>query len=371
MKFIRYLIIALIIFNLPTFFFFKVSEGMGAISMAITYALLLLYYALRKKGEANLPLLVLGLTYFSISGLNFHTGEEMSFIKEFFKYLSLIISGTIVARDTNTKELFCFLFFGSISIIIHALVFPDNYGRYSGLYINPNSAGFITIMTYSLTFGLRNEKLKFLLQLVVTAAGLMTFSRTFIIIWVLINIIAAKLSIKNVRILAFGALIFFMLLSFGEILNLNIIRLKQFTSVVNQESGALKEANNDSRTETWKIFYEHIIDKPIFGNGYGAFQGGGLESLGPHNSFLFIIGEAGILPLLIFCWFYSLLIIRGLRFFKKAPHIMMQSISMFLFFATFHNYFTSMFILLISLWIYEQIKSKESVFINSNSIPEQ
>jgi O-antigen ligase len=358
MKVLKYIIMALTLLNLPMVFFFYVSQSISTVMSYATYALILVYYLLNKGGKPNLWLLVLGISYFLIAGINFYSGTEREYYTSFIKYIIIIFCGVALVRKISVNELYFFLFIGAISPIIHAIWYPDSYGRYSGLYYNPNMAGFIAIIAYTLTFKMKNIAIRSFAQILTTLGGLVTFSRTFIVIWLLINLISLKISFKNVRIFAVGFGLLIVIVSFGELFNLNMIRLKKFNAILNEQQGAIQSANEDSRTETWAIYYDYVKEKPIFGNGFGSFQASGYSYIGAHNSFLLVLGEAGILPLIFFIVFCLYLIIKGFKIFETDPYIIMQAIAFTLFMLTCHNLFTTEYVLILILWIYEQIRSK-------------
>ena len=344
------------ILNLPTVMLFWVNESLGSLSNIAVYGLLLLYYFLNNGGKTNIWMLILGISYYTISGLNFeYCSDQDYYFFSFIKYIIFIVCGSRFVAHVSKLELTIFLLLGALSIIIHALFFSDTYGRYSGLYINPNAASFIAIIGYALTYSLQNKYFKIFSQIIFSIGGIITFSRTFIIIWILVNLLSLRISIKNIRILAVGAALFVALITFGEIFKLNTIRLKQFSSIINNEEGAVSAANDDSRTETWSHYYENILEKPLLGNGYGALSGNGIHPLGAHNSFIMVIGEAGIIPFIIFFGIYLYILFCGIKYFDHAPHIIMQGIATFLFLLTFHNYWVTLYILIITLWLYHEI----------------
>jgi O-antigen ligase len=214
-------------------------------------------------------------------------------------------------------------------------------------------------MGFALTYSLKNKYTRTLVQIICTIAGIITFSRTFIIIWILINILSIRISIKNIRILAVGAALFVALITFGELFKLNMIRLKQFSSILNNEEGAVTAANDDSRSDTWAQYYDNILEKPLLGNGYGALSGYGIYPTGAHNSFIMVLGEGGIIPFIVFTGIYLYILYCGIKLFDYSPHIIMQGIAIFLFLLTFHNYWDNLYIVLITLWIYKETKIKK------------
>ncbi|MEX0290793.1 MAG: O-antigen ligase family protein, partial [Flavobacteriaceae bacterium] len=134
-------------------------------------------------------------------------------------------------------------------------------------------------------------------------------------------------------------------------------------SIFGDEQVSVQDLNQGSRTATWSTFYPYISDKPFLGNGFGSFQGGGLNRKGPHNTFLLVWGEAGIFALLIFLGLYLYLLRKSLGVFYQKPHLTMMSVSLILFLLTNHNYFTAYAIIFISMWIFiesHKIEAHES-----------
>ena len=349
------------ILNLPTAMLFWVNESLGSVFNIAVYGLLLVYYFLNEGGRTYVWMLILGISYYTLSGLNFEYGGDPKYYFFFFiKYIVFIVCGSRFVSHVSKLELIIFLLLGAISIIIHALFYPDSYGRYSGLYMNPNAASFIAIIGYALTYSLQNKYFKIFAQIIFSIGGIITFSRTFIIIWILVNLLSLRINIKNIRILAVGGALFVALITFGELFKLNTIRLKQFSAILNNEQGAVSAANDDSRSDTWAHYYDNILEKPLLGTGYGALSGNGIYPLGAHNSFIMVIGEAGILPFIVFIGIHLYILFCGIKFFDYSPHIIMQGIAIFLFLLTFHNYWVTLYILIITLWIFHEIDIKKN-----------
>lgn len=345
-----------------------VGEGIGSMSSYLLYGLLAIYIFTNKFVKPNLWLLLIGISYYMLSGLHFvYRTDAIAFIIAFVKFIIIILAGNILVKKVNNFEFFVFLLIGSFSVIIHNIFFPDAFGRYSGLYLNPNAAGFIAIIGYALTYGLRNKYLKTSAQIIFTIAGIITFSRTFLVIWGIINLLSLKISIKNVRILAAGLALLISLITFGELFKFDTMRLEQFTAVLNNEKGGFEKANKDSRTETWATYYDDILEKPFLGNGYGALSGFGIHFIGVHNSFLMILGESGLIPFIIFTSLYLYIFIWGLKLFKIAPNILMQSIALILFLLTNHNFFTTDYIIISTLWVHWQIIDKKPYYYEAIS----
>ncbi|MEQ8217992.1 MAG: O-antigen ligase family protein [Arenibacter sp.] len=346
----------MIILNAPTFGLYAFGSAVGSAVSALTFGMPIIYAILTKRLSIQIIFVAIGLSYFLIAGIQFYNGIESEFLARFYKFMLLVIFGVEIVKNTSKIELYYFLLIGASSIIINSIFFTDSYGRYSGLYLDPNSAGFICIVGYGLTYGLDKSKLRLIGQFLFTFAGFITFSRTFILIWLIVNLIALKLNPKNIKIFFVGAAVIALLISFSAVLKLNTVRFNQLKALATNERVSTQELNNDSRTETWAPFYKYIYDKPIFGNGYGSFTAGGYRNKGPHNSFLLVIGEAGIFALLLFLGLQLYTLYYGFIYFTQKPYILMMSIGQFLFLLTNHNYFSTYYIILISMWLVHQIK---------------
>ena len=122
------------------------------------------------------------------------------------KYLIFIICGLELAIRTKKEDLQVIFFIGAISILVHSLSFPNSYGRYSGFYLNPNSAGLVCLIGYSLTYSIVNQKFRLVSQFIFAIAGLLTFSRYFILLLILTMLLSIITNKKNIISLVIGAL---------------------------------------------------------------------------------------------------------------------------------------------------------------------
>ncbi|MBU3024414.1 O-antigen ligase family protein [Zobellia galactanivorans] len=348
--------------NIPDFALTHINPVISSLLSYLSFGLLILFYLINKRTGANMWLLFIGVIYFIIGSFSGQTYiPPLNFYLVFWiKYFIIIICGYELVKRTTPKELSIFLLIGAITIILQIFFFNNplkDYGRYSGFYLNPNSGGFICILGYSLTYALKNKQFRFIAQWIFTLMGLLTFSRTFILLWVLINLISIRISVKNVNKLLLGAGLLFVLMAYNSFLPVKNDRLSQLTSVLSGDTAAAQDLNEGSRFETWEKFYGYIMKKPVFGNGFNAFDGGGLGGfLGAHNTYLKLLGEAGILPFLLFLLFFLSLIRKSLSHFNEAPYILFMTISLAILLLTSHNFFDSGYLLLATLWIYTRIE---------------
>lgn len=355
MKILKYITLALVILNLPSIGLSAYGGGVGTLLSYGTIFMLAVYYALSKKTKPNWWIIIIALLYYTIASLQY-SGTASTFILELIKYFIFVIGGYELIKKVSTTELFFFLLIGAITIGIEAMSFTNDYGRYAGFYLNANVAGFICIYGYSTIYGLKNGTLKLIGQFIFTLMGLLTFSRTFIVIWLLVNVISLKVSIKNIRIFGIAFLIFSALLLIDQVVGLNNPRFEQLKNIVSDDKKvSSEEISEDSRTETWAQFYDQILDSPIIGNGYGTFTGRGNAEMGVHNTYLVIIGEAGILPFIIFLIYIARLFVKSYMGFKRAPNLIMQTIALSVFLLANHNFFNFYYMTFAAMWIQYQV----------------
>tara|TARA_R110002096_G_scaffold249284_2_gene441648 strand:+ start:1602 stop:2711 length:1110 start_codon:yes stop_codon:yes gene_type:complete len=367
MKLLKIIIAALVLLNIPSILLAHTSATIGSLLSYTTILLLVTYYVLEKKTEPNNWMIILALSYFIISSFQYYDSPSF-FILNSIKYFIVIICGYELLKNINKTEMFFILVIGALSVGIEAMFFPSKFGRYSGFYINPNVAGFICIYGYSLTYGLKKTSLKLSGQFIFTLMGLLTFSRTFIVIWVLLNIISLRISIKNIRMLGIGFLILSTLFLIDEIVGLSNPRFQQLKSIVTNERVSTRELNEGSRTETWALYYDQVLDSPIIGNGYGTFSGLN-NPMGVHNSYLMVIGEAGFLPFFIMLAMFFVMFKQGYIYFKQAPNLIMQTIALSLVLLANHNFFNFYYITFAVMWTqYQLVVQKKNKLYNFQQI---
>jgi len=78
----------MILFKLATFGLTYFGSTVGSLLSALFFSCLLVYYFLSTKSNLPLVFIVLGLSYFLISGLNYK-GELRDYYMDFIKYFIL------------------------------------------------------------------------------------------------------------------------------------------------------------------------------------------------------------------------------------------------------------------------------------------
>jgi O-antigen ligase len=369
MKIIKYILLSIILLNLVSFSKDIFGASAGSFTSALFFVLIIFYFFISPKPKLVLSFIILGLVYYIISGINY-TGVTRDFFIDAIKFFIFIIGIVYLAKDTSKTELGVFAFIGSMSILINAVVFPTLYGRYGGLYVNPNNAGIVCLIAFSLTFSIKNTLLKLTTQLLIVTAGIMTLSRSFILLLVLINIIAIVANKKNSISLLAGSTAVVVVLTVSSLFNLNTLRFTAFQSIFEGNNVQTRTITQNSRDETWALYTDLILDNPVVGVGYGTLQGISRTkysdvSFGVHNTFLMIIGESGIIPFMLIIIIYASLMFKSFKNLKTNPEYAYITTIVVTSLIVSHNYFDNYLILFISIWLYQRIMAKPETFNNN------
>ena len=377
MNCVKFVILFLILGNIPSYLSAYFGIGLGSLA-SYTSSLFLIFFFLytRKKHKPLFPFILLGILYYMISGLNYDNGEASNFLKEFLRFLIVTICAVEVLYRTNKKHIYIILLIGAASIIINATVFPlaninfyPTYGRYSGFYLNPNFAGSICLVGFALSYSILPKWFRVLGQLMFTLAGILTFSRGFIVIWLLINVISIYNNKKNIVVPLIGAGVMIAFLALSSMLSLNKQRFKALQSIFESDSQVQTETiTEDSRTATWALYTDLIASKPLIGNGYGKMSKKTALLPGVHNSYLKVLGESGIVPFLLMLGIYSYLIIFSFRSFKAKPEYFYLSCVLSLSLMVGHGYFDDYYNLLVSMFIFIKLRETNNTKIEGNHV---
>ncbi len=365
MRYLRYAILGLILWGFPTFALFYINPTVGSATSYLTILLLGAYFTLDKEKislRQIIPFLLLGISYYLIAGLNYEELDTKTFFMNFLKFILVVIFGAKIALKTSVKDIYIFLILGALSVVCHSIFFPSidahfgsTFGRFSGFYLNPNLAALICLTGFALSFGINNTKLKLSGQLVFTFAGLLTLSRSFFVLLILMNLVSIINSKKNLVVPAIGAGVLILILAVGgTVLKLNTSRFEALESLFDKNAAVKTNTiTSDSRNDTWATYTDVILDKPFVGNGYRKLQGGyfGLYA-GVHNTYLLVLGEAGIIPFLVLMWIAAYLMLKGLKYFKTHLHFFLLAFVIVFSLLVGHTYFEKFSNIFLSVFLY-------------------
>ena len=162
-----------------------------------------------------------------------------------------------------------------------------------------------------------------------------------IYVWVLINILAVLKDRKNLLVPLVGALALVLVITFTDSKLFAADRFEALTAFFGDGEVKTKTIKNDSRDQTWALYYDYVFESPFIGNGYKSFQVKTNKLPGTHNTYLMVVGESGIIPFLIFIGIYIYLFKYSIRYFKEEPNLIYILIVILLNFMVSHTFFSN------------------------------
>ena len=366
LDFLKYLLLFMLFCNMTAFSLVYFGSSMGSIVSYATTLLLLVYFFFSKPWhKPAFPFLFFTLLFFVISSFNYTDIDTTNyFLKESLRFIIVVICGTELMYKCKPKDFFYIFLIGAVSVIINATVFPQSnalhgliQGRFSGFYLNPNFAGSACLFGFALSYTIKSKTWQLIGQFAFTLAGIFTLSRTFVIVWLLINIIAIINNKKNLLVPLVGGVVLVGVFTFTDSKIFASDRFDALESFFDEGPVKTKTLEEDSRTATWAMYYDIIMDKPILGNGFMKLQRKSGLLPGVHNTYLMVIGEAGIFPFLILIGLYSYLIFESFQFFKLRPELFYIMIIVSLSMLVSHTYFFAYNNVLLSIYVYLQLRN--------------
>jgi O-antigen ligase len=243
-----------------------------------------------------------------------------------------------------------FTIFGKELGLTENMKFLEGYGeRQIGIFTNPNTTGLHAnyVLCFSLYSIISNRKYKFIWLLIVPCccyAVFLSLSKAAILMTVLILLFYSlfiffsfrkiSLSGKLIYFIFVGLLVFssnYLYQNFEIILgNLSYFQKGRILEAIQLGQGEINDQTTTERSGIAKLVFPKIIAHPFIGNGFGSFHQIKEHGLGVHNTVLLVLGESGVLPILIFLIFL-------LIFFKKT--LSQEDIALkFLFFSLMSTY---------------------------------
>lgn len=362
MKYLKFLVLLLILCNLPGYASMHHNPVLGAMLSYCTFFAIIAYYFLNRKEKPVIHFLIFGTLFFTIS-LIVNAQFSTLLLITFARYFIFMITISTVLRDLKSEEIYSVMLIGSLSIIFEAIFINGIGSKSTGFYMNASFAAFVCVFGYALGLTLKNKNLKNIGQIVFTVAGLLTYSITFLLIWGLIHLLSLFTDARNIYKLAVCVALFAVFISFSDKVQLNK-QLIPAASTLSEMNMDRKLGENDPN-ENWVLNFEKILENPIWGKGYGKTSANEdirfTVQVGVHNTFSMIMAEAGVFALIYFLWIYGNLLVNGLYFFKQKPAIFLISFALMLYMLTSYQYFESYLVLFTSLWLYHEIYKMKKI----------
>jgi O-antigen ligase len=187
-------------------------------------------------------------------------------------------------------------------------------GRGSGFWLNPNSGGIMCALLLFLSFTHPFQKrwLNWTTRSLFIIGVAVSFSRSAMLVmfvgWVVYGITAGRFRALIASLVGFAICMasIFVVLNSIEALSPHHATRMQFVRAF--LTGDWSASGADTRTEIWKMSFQTIVDKEalIFGLGHGA-MGRSAGGWAPHNTYIQVLGNSGILALLaLLAWLFIL-----------------------------------------------------------------
>ena len=255
--------------------------------------------------------------------------------------LAAAVGGRVLWRRVGSERALwgtAVLLTGSCAVILASPLFvellrrppPDAMLRYFGSFADPNEAGMVAAFTVSVALVLlrreRSRLFAYAALLVALAALVATFSRTalFSLAGIVVVTWWHARGPERKRIVTATTVILAVaigLLSPGAQTMLDERRAERLNSVTEiLAAPVVGDLDMEDRSVLWRMGLEEAMESPWLGSGLGTqhrlegawFNAQG-DLLGVHNQYLILLGEAGVLPALLFVAFLVATLRAGAR----------------------------------------------------------
>jgi len=347
-----YTLIFLVLLNIPSIALEVISANIGSKMSYFTFMLagyLIITNKLSFSGMLYYLVLIVSI-YFIIGAFQYY-GEFSEFVIIYIKFLLYSFGLSVAFNNINHNSIILFLLLGAFTIVLDSLFFRFNdtqgigyvseYGRYSGFYLNPNTAAFVCLLGYSLAINKLN-KFKYS-AILFTFIGFLTLSRTFMISWIIITIIFIIFNKKRINSLFItGITGIVILFSLSDVLKLDIERFEFLRGLFLGKFDS-QFFSDGSRQNQWSKFYNLIYDSPFIGNGFKSFYSSSVDinAQGVHNTFLLFFGESGFLPFVLLILLFILLFKKSFALIKYDFTLLALTIVLSIKFLVSHNFVDS------------------------------
>lgn len=218
------------------------------------------------------------------------------------------------------RKLVVVIMLASVALNVYDFFIPTfstTAGRSAGLYINPNYSGFMLALGMVVGVTALPNKLRFLFCLIVGVGILVTFSRSSWMLWgiSIAGLVMCRQLTLNNRAIGFvlaliSVLIVYSLYSGGM---LEILVKAGFSKYLNPDViarlGGGESFTDDSAASRLDAAYSALLvfsDHPWIGAGL-AFTREWDVAVAPHNMFLTMAAEGGVIGFIMLAWFYYMI----------------------------------------------------------------
>jgi len=180
-------------------------------------------------------------------------------------------------------------------------------GRASGITLNPNTAGSILTLGLIFSIDMVPKKLRLFYMLLVFVGVLVTFSRSALLLYIILTIIflfQKKISLFSLLVgvfslsFLFGIMLAFAL-NFMKSHGIRTTNIEERIAYIESMGGSGNDDSANERILIVKAAYELFADNPFFGKGFAA-TALWHHKVEAHNQYMNYFAQYGILSLLIF-----------------------------------------------------------------------
>jgi O-antigen ligase len=215
----------------------------------------------------------------------------------------------------------------------------DNSQRATGFWVNPNGCGLMCSIVFfiSLMYPFQHRTLNWITRLLLIAGVAVSFSRaailTFAVGWVVYGIATKRFGALLKTLVGLILFVAGLLITIETIEAVSPNQAGRFEMVREFVSGNWSDDRADNRTELWKQTLLAIEAERglIFGLGHGSmFQvvDGGERGIAPHNYYLYVWGNSGILALLALIGFEFVLFLEAWKCTRREVRAALLAIAM-------------------------------------------
>ena len=206
----------------------------------------------------------------------------------------------------------------------------DGSYRYFGSFANPNGAALVASLAVVTALALlargRRTLIMYGALLVATAATVGTLSRTALVLLPVLGLTAILVtrSAARRRVVVGIAIVFLAAAGLQAGLDPNTLDERQVARLDSMRQlrnlSTIEDLPLAGRTTLWRLAWDEAQESPFAGTGLGrlhALENAWLNQdgklMGAHNQYLILLGEAGIVPLLLFVSFLAVALHAGFR----------------------------------------------------------
>jgi hypothetical protein len=244
--------------------------------------------------------------------------EAINLIEAQLYSIILIVSLSVIFQNKKIYDampkFFLFISLFIVCFNFYELLNPTTFmkvvGRSSGTYINPNSCG-IALLSFSLIAinHIKSERNRLIFMMVINLGVFLTLSRAAILISILISTIYfIKINKKARYFIAVILVLIYLLPNLLTTMTNQFndtggnARLSKILNIFNRSQNLNDEISDDVRARIMINSFDMVLEKPITGNGLGAFRN--IQDYGDinetHNMFLVFAVDYGFIGMLIY-----------------------------------------------------------------------